>query len=334
MHRPHRARLRRARRPLRACRAAARRRPRRSGVRAGPPRSRPLPTGDRRWSRTARRSPPTCTTSPMRARAEHPGLPVVLIGHSMGGLIATRYAQRFGDELAALVLSGPAIGGNPAVRAAARDGPDPRVPIDPAVLSRDPAVGEAYAADELVYHGPFQRTTLEQLFAAVGRVAEGPGSATCRRSGSTATDDPIVPLEPTRAGDRARPRRRPPGARLRRRAPRDLQRDQPRRGARRRHRVPAGRTGLTVARGLCGDVGGAQRGALAWRCAWVAVTEGAGVPPACVVISRPGPQRRNSYDARGPRPRAATPFSRLHAWGRKTRPHLGRPRAGACTGAV
>src|SRR4051812_8114095 len=48
-----------------------------------------------------------------RAAADSPGLPTALIGHSMGGLIATRYAQRHGDELAALVLSGPAVGGNP-----------------------------------------------------------------------------------------------------------------------------------------------------------------------------------------------------------------------------
>ena len=41
------------------------------------------------------------------ARAEHPGLPVALIGHSMGGLIATRFAQRYGDELAALVRLEP-----------------------------------------------------------------------------------------------------------------------------------------------------------------------------------------------------------------------------------
>ena len=46
----------------------------------------------------------------LRARAEHPGAPVVLIGHSMGGLIAARYAQRYGDSLAALVLSGPLVG--------------------------------------------------------------------------------------------------------------------------------------------------------------------------------------------------------------------------------
>ena len=42
--------------------------------------------------------------------AEHPGLPVVLVGHSMGGLIAARYAQRHGDGLAGLVLSGPVLG--------------------------------------------------------------------------------------------------------------------------------------------------------------------------------------------------------------------------------
>src|SRR5204862_6661457 len=50
------------------------------------------------------------------ARVEHPGLPVVLIGHSMGGLIATRFAQRYGDELAALVISSPAIADNAAFR--------------------------------------------------------------------------------------------------------------------------------------------------------------------------------------------------------------------------
>src|SRR5262249_46358188 len=50
-----------------------------------------------------------------RAAADHPGLPLVLIGHSMGGLIATRYAQQHGGKLAALVLSGPAVGSNPAI---------------------------------------------------------------------------------------------------------------------------------------------------------------------------------------------------------------------------
>jgi alpha-beta hydrolase superfamily lysophospholipase len=132
------------------------------------------------------------------ASAEHPSLPVALIGHSMGGLIATRYAQRFGSELAALVISSPAIADNPGFRQLLELDPIPEIPIDPAVLSRDPAVGEAYAADELVYHGPFQRATLEQLFEGVDRVAEGPSLGDLPTLWIHGSDDQLVPLELTR----------------------------------------------------------------------------------------------------------------------------------------
>ena len=153
-----------------------------------------------------------------RAAAEHPGLPAVLIGHSMGGLIAARYGQRFGDELGALVLSGPAVGRNPDLEGLLTMDPIPEVPIDPAVLSRDPAVGEAYAADPLVYHGPFRRETLEGLGAATAAVAEG------GRLGAVPTlwihggDDALIPLVHTEpaveaiAGERFE-RRIYPGAR-------------------------------------------------------------------------------------------------------------------------
>jgi alpha-beta hydrolase superfamily lysophospholipase len=134
------------------------------------------------------------------ARAEHPGLPVVLIGHSMGGLIATRFAQRYGDELTALVLSSPAIGDYPAFQGLLAMDPIPDVPIDPAVLSRDPAVGEAYAADDLVYHGPFQRQTLEQLLAAIARVNEDPAFGDLPTLWIHGSDDMLLPLEQTRPG--------------------------------------------------------------------------------------------------------------------------------------
>jgi alpha-beta hydrolase superfamily lysophospholipase len=39
-------------------------------------------------------------------KAEHPGLPVFLFGHSMGSFLAQRYAQLYGNELQGLVLSG------------------------------------------------------------------------------------------------------------------------------------------------------------------------------------------------------------------------------------
>ena len=41
-----------------------------------------------------------------RIRAEHPDVPVVLFGHSMGSFLAQEYFQRWGDKLAGLVLSG------------------------------------------------------------------------------------------------------------------------------------------------------------------------------------------------------------------------------------
>lgn len=41
-----------------------------------------------------------------RARAEHPGLPLVLLGHSMGSMLARDCAQEYGGELAGLILSG------------------------------------------------------------------------------------------------------------------------------------------------------------------------------------------------------------------------------------
>jgi alpha-beta hydrolase superfamily lysophospholipase len=133
------------------------------------------------------------------ARAAHPGLPVVLIGHSMGGLVAARYAQQHGEGLAGLVLSGPAVGENPDLMALAGLDPIPEVPIDPAALSRDPAVGEAYAADELVYHGGFARESLLGLGAAVAAIAEGPSLGALPTLWIHGEEDPIVPLVHTRA---------------------------------------------------------------------------------------------------------------------------------------
>ncbi|WP_327399726.1 lysophospholipase [Streptomyces sp. NBC_01288] len=134
------------------------------------------------------------------ARATHPGVPLVLIGHSMGGLIASRFAQRYGDELAALVLSGPVIG--------AWELPDrllaldeiPDIPISPAALSRDPGVGTAYAADPLVWHGPMKRPTLEafaQTLKTVGELGDIGGLPLLWLHGG---DDRLVPLAGSRVG--------------------------------------------------------------------------------------------------------------------------------------
>ena len=118
-------------------------------------------------------------------------LPVVMVGHSMGGLIATRYAQRFPEDLAGLVLSGPAIGLGPVLQGWLEDPPSD--PIDGAVLSRDPAVGEAYAADPLVYHGGWKVPTLQAFIAADDAIAAGPGFGALPLLYVHGGDDQLVP---------------------------------------------------------------------------------------------------------------------------------------------
>lgn len=125
----------------------------------------------------------------------YPDLPLVLVGHSMGGLIATRYAQQHGDRLAALVLSGPLIGANPGIELLLSLDPVPDIPIDPAILSRDPAVGEAYAADPLVYHGPFSRATLQAFVDGVEAVADGGSFGDLPTLWIHGTEDQLVPYE-------------------------------------------------------------------------------------------------------------------------------------------
>ncbi|AIS01643.1 alpha/beta hydrolase [Streptomyces glaucescens] len=143
-------------------------------------------------------------TVAQRARSTHPDVPVVLIGHSMGGLVAARYAQRHGDRLAALVLSGPVIGTweTPA-RLLAHDsahGEVPGIPVSPAALSRDPAVGAAYAADPLVWHGPMKRPTLRAFVRTLEDVARGGDVGRLPLLWLHGDDDRLVPLAGSRPG--------------------------------------------------------------------------------------------------------------------------------------
>ena len=136
----------------------------------------------------------------VRCTAGHPGLPVVLIGHSMGGMIAARYAQRFTAELAALVLSGPVIGPWPVPQMLLSMDPMPEVPIDPTVLSRDPRVGQAYAADPLVWHGGIPRESLQALVACLARIDAGPALGRLPTLWIHGADDALVGADSSRVG--------------------------------------------------------------------------------------------------------------------------------------
>jgi alpha-beta hydrolase superfamily lysophospholipase len=135
-----------------------------------------------------------------RARADHPDVPVVLIGHSMGGMIAARYAQRYGSGLAALTLSGPVLGRWDALDLLLSLDEIPEIPIDPATLSRDPQVGKDYAADPLVWHGAFKRTTVEALSRCVDVINNGGRLGALPTLWVHGADDELVPLAGSRTG--------------------------------------------------------------------------------------------------------------------------------------
>jgi alpha-beta hydrolase superfamily lysophospholipase len=132
--------------------------------------------------------------------AENPDLPVVLIGHSMGGLIACRYAQRYGDNLDALVLSGPVLGRMDLVPTLLALEEIPDIPIDPATLSRDDAVGAAYAADPLVWHGPFKRPTLQALQDGIDAANQAGSLGDLPTLWIHGELDPLVPIDGSREG--------------------------------------------------------------------------------------------------------------------------------------
>jgi acylglycerol lipase len=108
------------------------------------------------------------------AHQRHPDAPRFLLGHSMGGAIALRYALRYQDELAGLVLSAPlaVLEAGPVARTAARllSRIAPRLPvyrIDGTTVSRDPEVVRAYDGDELNHRGPLPARTIGELSATV-----------------------------------------------------------------------------------------------------------------------------------------------------------------------
>ncbi len=67
-------------------------------------------------------------------------------------------------------------------------------PLDVTALSRDPAVGEAYAVDPLVWHGAWKRPTIAALGHAQEAVDRGPTFAELPLLWIHGTEDPLVPI--------------------------------------------------------------------------------------------------------------------------------------------
>lgn len=136
------------------------------------------------------------------ARREHPGVPVIVLGHSMGGGIVFAYGSDHPADYDLMVLSGPAVAARDAVapalavvgkRLGALLPGVPLQPLDTDAVSRDPAVVKAYNEDPLVWHG--------KLPAGVARALLLVGESMPRRARSITrpvlvvhgSDDRLIP---------------------------------------------------------------------------------------------------------------------------------------------
>ena len=171
------------------------------------------------------------------ALTEHPGLPVVMIGHSMGGLLTSRFAQEYPDGVAGIVLLGAVIGDWNWAREALAQPELPPATTDFSGMSRDTTAVEAYATDPLIYRGQYKRALLEAEVVALDRFRAQVDTLIMPVLFCHGTDDPFVDYRTSLAAVQSMPSKGQDDPPLRGRPPRTRERDEPRRGDRRDRRV-------------------------------------------------------------------------------------------------
>jgi len=112
-----------------------------------------------------------------RVRRREPGLPVFLMGHSVGGAVVTLYTLERRPALAGLIVLAPALRvDKPPIAAAATPVAGALLPNLPVVdtpdelFSRSPSVRREMARDPLVYHRVGPARTAAALTAALARI--------------------------------------------------------------------------------------------------------------------------------------------------------------------
>ena len=110
---------------------------------------------------------------------EYPSMPVFLVGHSLGGLIAASTVLGAAEDYAGLLMTGPALGvptPPPAwqvllLRLFSVLAPGLKaLELDANAICRDPAVVENYVADPLVHHENIPARMVVSLFDEGARV--------------------------------------------------------------------------------------------------------------------------------------------------------------------
>ncbi len=133
--------------------------------------------------------------------------PFFLLGHSMGGLIASLYIQKHEARFAGVVFSGAALMSDPVPPAAqvlfmqmlAKVLPAAGVlKIEAEGVSRDPSVVEKYVNDPLVFTGKLPVSVLVAMVKGMKRSVKGLGDVTVPALIMHGEADRVVPVEASR----------------------------------------------------------------------------------------------------------------------------------------
>lgn len=129
----------------------------------------------------------TLTIFRNRVAGGFPGLPMILLGHSMGGLISACFLLQHQAEFVGCALSGPAIKTElepglvqtMMIRLLSRFAPKMGVmQLDSSGVSRDTEVVRAYCDDPLINHGKMSARFVSELFSGMQQIQERAGEIT------------------------------------------------------------------------------------------------------------------------------------------------------------
>ena len=144
------------------------------------------------------------------AQQQHPGLPLVVLGHSMGGLIALDYLVSKGqDGVTALAVSGAAVDTSSAGGIQLKLAPvigklAPNLGVlllGADNVSRDPIVVKDYENDPLNHNGKVRARTGSEMLLSVQRVVDGLPRITVPVLVMHGSDDKLVPVAGSRLID-------------------------------------------------------------------------------------------------------------------------------------
>jgi alpha-beta hydrolase superfamily lysophospholipase len=141
------------------------------------------------------------------ATQEHPGVPRIVLGHSMGGGIVFAYGVEHPDNYDLMVLSGPAVAAQSVISpvlawvAKTVGAIAPGLPLqalDADAVSRDPAVVNAYNTDPLVYHGKVPGGIARALLLVGETMPQRAAALTAPLLVVHGSEDRLVPVDGSR----------------------------------------------------------------------------------------------------------------------------------------